>query len=375
MNTSPLQRPRLWNLPKESVAPLYLQIQDLILSHIEAGRAKPGDLLPSYPWLSRTLQVADKTVRQAYAELERLGVVEIHRGRGTFVTRGSAESAADLPRTGVIGLLPPGLPVDLSEETFFWRAMRAVQEAAWAERLDTLVLARAGDLRAPGAAEKIADRRRLDGVALLGSAVEEFVRRLHALRFPAVLVDVQLESVPVDGVVFDNAGAARDLTYKLIGLGHRKIGFAGIPRGQSSPEREAGYRHAMGAASLPVRPEWIARVDVDLGETGHSALDLLLGQGLTALVCFNGALALTAAEVAARRGLRVPEDLSLAATTAEGLWSLPGGRALERMSFDPKALGASALRLLNERIADPGREVRREVLAAVAVQGESVAGQ
>ncbi|GMV80225.1 MAG: hypothetical protein AMXMBFR7_14090 [Planctomycetota bacterium] len=369
----PLSHSRYWKLPTQSDQPLYQQIRELILRHLEAGRAKPGDLLPSYPWLSKTLGVADKTVRQAYAELERAGVLEIRRGKGTFVAHRGTETGADLAKTGVIGILPPPLPVDLSDETFFWRVMRGMQEAAFAEHLDTLVLARAGDLRNPGSAERLADRRRMDGLALLGQAAEDFLKRLHALHFPAVLVDAHFEQAPVDCVVLDNAGAGRDLTYRLIGLGHRKIGFLGIPRGQSSKEREAGYRHAMGAAGLPVSPDWVARADVDLGESGQAAADALLDRGLTAVVAFNGGLAQGVAEVAAKRGLRVPRDLSIVATAASGLWMLPGGIPLEHLAFDPQELGTRAVKLLAERIAGSDELPRKSVVPARPVAGGSLA--
>ncbi|MCW8130708.1 MAG: GntR family transcriptional regulator [Planctomycetota bacterium] len=343
------------------------------MGHIQAGRLKPGDALPSYPWLSRTVGVADKTVRQAYAELHRLGVLEIKKGKGTFVSaRGGTAGEPRGIQTGVLGILPPALPIEVAEDGFFWNMMCAVQEAALEEGLDALTLSRTSDLRAPGQAERLADRARIDGLIVLAAPVEEFLARVQSLRMPVILADAHA-SLPVDSVAFDHAGAASELTLRLIGFGHKKIGFVRIPRGHPAAEREAGYRHAMGTAGLPVRPSWVVSVDVDLGETGASAIDTLLDEGVSALVAFNGSLALTAAECAARRKLRVPGDLSIAATVADGPWHLPGGLALSCEAFRPAELGARAVQRLLERIHGKQPEARRETVAAQRVEGASIA--
>ncbi|MBI3832527.1 MAG: GntR family transcriptional regulator [Planctomycetes bacterium] len=344
------------------------------MAHIEAGRFKPGDPLPSYPWLSRTLGVADKTVRQAYAELNRLGVLEIKKGKGTFVTgRREAGGGSRAVRTGVLGVLPPNLPIEIAEDSFFWNAMRAIQEAAFGEHLDSLVLNRGSDLRAPGQAERFADPRRFDGLIVLAGPVEEFLARVQSLKMPVVLADAQAPGLPIDSVSFDNAGAAGELTLRLIGLGHQKIGFVRIPRGQPAAEREAGYRHAMGAAGLPVRPAWVVNVDVDLGESGASGIDTLLGEGVTALVAFNGNLALTAAECAQRRGLAVPRDLSIAATASAGNWLLHGGVRLEAAVFDANELGRRSVRRLVDLIQGADLQPRRDVIKATRAEGASIA--
>ena len=370
MGLKAFQDRRLWNLSKGSPLPLYQQIQELVLEHIQAGRLKPGDYLPSYPWLSRTLGVADKTVRQAYSTLQQAGIIEIQKGRGTFVSTRSGPPLTGAPaarshelRLGVIGVLPPTLPVDHNEGTTFWPVLQAIQEANFEERRETLLLNRPGDLRAVGAAERIADRRRFDGIVILTDAHLELVERLAALKMPAVVAAVPTSGYAVDSVVFDHGGAARELTYRLIGRGHRRIGLLRPLRERNAAELEAGYRHAMGAAGLPVGPAWVAQVNEDLGETGLAAVDSLLDEKVTALLASSALLARAAAECATRRGMKAPHDLSISATVIRGGTPLVASGAVECALFDPRELGRRAVKRLGELLAGVEPLSRKEVVA------------
>jgi GntR family transcriptional regulator len=65
--------------------PIYRQIMRQITEAIAGGRLKSGDKLTSHRELSEQLVIAPLTVKKAYDELEALGYIETHRGRGTFV--------------------------------------------------------------------------------------------------------------------------------------------------------------------------------------------------------------------------------------------------------------------------------------------------
>jgi GntR family transcriptional regulator len=73
------------NLDRATGIPLYLQVRLQIVSLIEQRGLKPGDALPSEPELRARFRVSRATVRHALAELERMGLIERHQGRGTFV--------------------------------------------------------------------------------------------------------------------------------------------------------------------------------------------------------------------------------------------------------------------------------------------------
>jgi len=73
------------NLSATNSVPLYRQIAADIWEQIQSGELKPGDQLPSETALCATYSVNRLTVRQAVVELQRLGALEIRRGRGTFI--------------------------------------------------------------------------------------------------------------------------------------------------------------------------------------------------------------------------------------------------------------------------------------------------
>ena len=66
--------------------PVYRQILDQIKYYVASGILKPGDRLPSIRELAQTLAVNPTTVVRVYADLEHEGVIEMHHGRGAFVT-------------------------------------------------------------------------------------------------------------------------------------------------------------------------------------------------------------------------------------------------------------------------------------------------
>ena len=95
----PPGRPGRLIIPPLSTAapsPLYEQIVDGIKREVSEGRLAPGTELPSFRQLAADLLVSIITVKRAYEELERSGLVYRKQGLGTFV----ADAAPDRSRSG-----------------------------------------------------------------------------------------------------------------------------------------------------------------------------------------------------------------------------------------------------------------------------------
>lgn len=75
------------SLDTEDSRPIYLQIVDEVRRALARGTLGPEDPLPSVRELASNLRINPRTVMQAYAALERDGVVYVQRGRGTFISR------------------------------------------------------------------------------------------------------------------------------------------------------------------------------------------------------------------------------------------------------------------------------------------------
>jgi len=64
---------------------LYRQIVDRLKREVSEGRLPPGAALPSFRQLAEDLLVSVITVKRAYEELERDGIIFRRQGLGTFV--------------------------------------------------------------------------------------------------------------------------------------------------------------------------------------------------------------------------------------------------------------------------------------------------
>lgn len=68
-----------------SSTPIYEQIQLGIKELILKGALQGGDKIPSVREMSALLTINPNTISKAYGELERAGIIETLRGKGTYV--------------------------------------------------------------------------------------------------------------------------------------------------------------------------------------------------------------------------------------------------------------------------------------------------
>ncbi len=72
-------------LAKADPRPIYLQIIEQVRQRIAIGDWPPGHALPSIRELSAELRISVITVKRAYLELEREGVIATRQGKGSVV--------------------------------------------------------------------------------------------------------------------------------------------------------------------------------------------------------------------------------------------------------------------------------------------------
>jgi GntR family transcriptional regulator len=108
--------------PVSAAAPgaLYQQIVDAVKREVGAGRLAPGSALPSFRVLAEELLVSVITVKRAYEELEREGIIFRRKGLGTFV----AAAGHDRTRAGLRA----------SAENAITQAIQAGREAGMSDR-------------------------------------------------------------------------------------------------------------------------------------------------------------------------------------------------------------------------------------------------
>jgi LacI family transcriptional regulator len=171
--------------------------------------------------------------------------------------------------------------------------------------------------------------RATDGVILVASDVQSPLHaELRRLSIPTVVVDpagVPAHDVPTVGAANWSGGLAA--TEHLIALGHRRIGFIAGPRQLlCSRTRLDGYRAGLDGAGIKFDEDLVAQGDFyhESGfETASALLDL--PDPPTAVFASSDQMALGGYEAVRRRGLRVPDDLSIVGfdDLPEARWSSP----------------------------------------------------
>lgn len=118
-----------------STEPVYAQLVRQAREAVARGALRPGDRLPTVRELALELVINPNTVAAAYREMERTGLVNTQRGRGTFVAEIAAPASVGerrrLLQKHVDALLTEAAHLGLSEE----EVLNAVQAVAKKFRL------------------------------------------------------------------------------------------------------------------------------------------------------------------------------------------------------------------------------------------------
>lgn len=142
-------------------------------------------------------------------------------------------------------------------------------------------------------------------------APHEHYGRLHERGLPAVLVNAGVDSMPFPILATDDAVAVEQAYRHLRSLGHTRIGLLLGPEDHIPSRRKlATFEREASLAGLPVSPELIGRSSFSL-EGGHAVTSRMVAEGVTGIVCASDVLALGAIRAVRRRGLTVPEDVSV----------------------------------------------------------------
>jgi DNA-binding LacI/PurR family transcriptional regulator len=139
-------------------------------------------------------------------------------------------------------------------------------------------------------------------------------QRLLDRPLPIVLVNGYAKELEAPFVSCDDRVAGDLGVAHLVALGHRRIGIISGPNRFINTQRKLeGYRAAMRREVGLSDPEIDDLVSLTLFgvEGGEVAAERLLAKGVTGIICASDMMALGAIRAARRRGLRVPEEVSV----------------------------------------------------------------
>lgn len=200
--------------------------------------------------------------------------------------------------------------------TFFSSILDAIEREACRRGYGVLVVNR---LAGEDAEQRLHDyflSNRADGLLLLDGSVE--LSQLLMLsgepaHVPLVMACETVAGAPFHTVTTDNAYAALVATRHLIGLGHTRIGHIRGPEHNGlTLARESGFRDALAASGLTLRPEWMLAGGFEM-ERGLAAADrfMALAERPSALFVANDEAAIGFLSGLRRYGLQCPRDVSV----------------------------------------------------------------
>ncbi|MFD0048023.1 LacI family DNA-binding transcriptional regulator [Actinomycetes bacterium NPDC127524] len=190
--------------------------------------------------------------------------------------------------------------------------------------------------------------KRVDGIIFVSQLLEEdYYRMMADMKIPIILVSTISYEFQLPYVKVDDYHAAFSATQYLIQKGHKKIAMiageqtdpvAGIPRIE-------GFKSALKSAGLTPDDRFIISTGGYRHGDGKRGMEQILESGLdvTAIFACSDELAVGAMSVAYKKGLSIPDDLSII-----GYDNTP----LAQMSFPPLTTVAQPLYDMGNKSAE-----------------------
>lgn len=156
---------------------------------------------------------------------------------------------------------------------------------------------------------------RVDGVlfAPAGDRSLTHLKQLQERHIPFVFLDRTVPGITSDIIAGDSLEGAIELIRYLVQLGHRRIALVnGSSEVSTARLREEGYIEGLREVGADIDPELVLRIGYrDFSD--EEGLDRLLSQPdqPTAIFAANNMLAIGVIRLLRKRGLRVPEDISV----------------------------------------------------------------
>jgi len=298
--------------------------------------------------------VSTATVSRAVRGLPRVSpatrekILEVAGALG-YVASSSASGLAT-GRTKTVGVLAPYV-----DRWFFFKSIEGVDRELH-QRGYNLSLFNLGGQR--GARERLFSKtmvyKQIDALLVLCmSLTHEEIEDLQRIDIPLIVVGGPVEDCPSIGI--DDYAAAADATTHLIELGHRDVALL---HGQDDSDlnftvprlRVEGFMETMAKAGAAVPADWdiFGNFTVRSGQEGFDALWAKPGPKPTAILCASDEMAIGAILQARRRGVRVPEDLSIIGIDNHEFSDAVG---LTTVAQDPVEQGKQGTRMLLDELA------------------------
>ncbi|MDI3403754.1 LacI family DNA-binding transcriptional regulator [Streptomyces cavernicola] len=265
-----------------------------------------------------------------------------------------------------------GLAVSATSNPYFTDILRGVESSALEHGYSLLIADPHEDPEHELRAVKLLHERRVDGLLVAPSArPDALLDHVRRARIPTVFLD-RLAGDEHDQVCADNTGPVAELVTHLAEAGHRRIALvSGVPGLSTTTERIAGHRIGLDRAGLAYDPALVVGGESSAEGAERATAELLeLDRPPTALVTANNTMTIGALRALRSVGLVVPDHMALAGFD-DFAWADVFEPRLTVVDQPSREIGATALRLLVDRLAEPRQAPRTVRLPCAFVHRES----
>jgi LacI family transcriptional regulator len=292
------------------------QVENFILGKIESGEWTVGQKIPSERELSIKLEVSRTTVRNAIQALTLQGLFDRRIGQGTFVQVKPEIASTSRESHDVIGYVickERSVRKPISSEAFYFDIFAGVEEETvrsgrhlMFSYLDDCNPEELNGFR--GFLDKV------DGLVIEEARNTGMLDLIADARVPAVLIAPTVTNERFDFVTMDIPAGVRKAIFHLRSLGHERIGIVNGPLHlESAVIRFSAWKAAMAESGIAPEERFVDGGKGWSAEAGFLAMEQLVDRcpDLTAVFCANDLLAIGALSALSKRGLRVPDDISV----------------------------------------------------------------
>ena len=350
-------------LEHNSYISLHVQIHNQLRQQIISRRWKNGERIPTEAQLSRHLDISRTTVRIALQRAEVEGLIKRTAGRGTFVTYQPLENTS----SRLIGYVTRSFNNEVhriglngAETELRSAGYRLIFSNATTSDDEVSILEQLLEDNIEGAI--------LYPHAESTPAQKEILNRYTAHNIPVVFLDRVVNGIDLDYVSSDNLTGGYSVVKHLIELGHQHIVFLQPNIRGLIPidERYKGYCNALEEHGLPIYDPWYINssdgyefIETDIFNAALEEKSTLIEDVIeclnksnprpTAIFSVNDSLALITLLAVQKKGLKVPDDISIAGfddISLASYMSVP----LTTVAQNAYELGRVSAQLLVERL-------------------------
>lgn len=224
----------------------------------------------------------------------------------------------------------------------------------------------------------VLQKRCVDGIIIIPPATineGDYPKRcsdiLNRCQIPYVLLEYAIHDIFHDFITLDNEMGGYMATKHLRDMGHTRIGCITGPMSEYGARRRLnGYKQVLEESRIAYNPDYV-KCGTFQYDSGYQLAQELLATDITAMFVSNDMMAIGAYNALERKGVRIPEDISIV-----GFDNIP---LLETMNIPlttvnqpHAAMGKKAFEVLLGRIDDPDKPHRDYYFTPSLVERTSV---